>query len=57
LYHGGLKFTAPVAEMGDQVIEAIPTASPVQWEALFGAAPAFSPVVPPSRPDPIPGYS
>jgi hypothetical protein len=43
--------------MGDQVIEAIPTASPVQWEALFGAAPAFSPVVPPSRPDPIPGYS
>ena len=57
LYHGGLKFAIQTADIGDQVIEAIPTASSAQWEALFGAAPALRPVLPSGLPEPFPGYS
>jgi hypothetical protein len=57
LYRGGLKFAIQMADMGDQVIDAIPTASSAQWEALFGAAPALRPVLPPGLPEPFPGYS
>jgi hypothetical protein len=57
VYHGGLKFTVHVAELGDEVIEAIPTAQPAQWEALFGAVPAPRPGLPPGVPEPFPGYS
>jgi hypothetical protein len=57
VYHAGLKFAVQVADIGDQVIEAIPTASSTQWEALFGAGPALRPVLPPGLPEPVPGYS
>jgi hypothetical protein len=57
VYHAGLKFAVQVADVGDQLIEAIPTASPSQWEALFGAGPALTPIQPPGLPQPAPGYS
>jgi hypothetical protein len=70
VYHDGLKFPVQVADLGDAVIQAIPTASPDQWAGLFtgtrpvtpaGApqpAPAgeYSPA-PPGQPVPFPGYS
>jgi hypothetical protein len=70
-YHDGFKFPVQVAEVGDQVIEAIPTATADQWQGWFtdvpppatlnGApqnAPAgeYGPVVP-GQPAPFPGYS
>ena len=55
LYHGGLKFTLQLAEVGDRVIEAIPGASPSQWDALLGGVPGAKPL-PPSNP-PFPGHS
>src|ERR671923_2115104 len=39
LYHGGLKFTVHLVDMTDQVIDAIPTASSTQWDALFTSDP------------------
>ena len=57
VYHAGLKFAVQVADVGDQVIEAIPTASSTQWEALFGAGPTLTPIQPPGLPQPVPGYS
>jgi hypothetical protein len=57
VYHDGLKFAVQVADLGDHVIEAIPTASSAQWDALFGAAPTFRPALPPRLPEPVPGYS
>jgi hypothetical protein len=57
VYHAGVIFTLELAEMGDQVIEAIPTASAHQWEALFGGTPAVKLLPPPINPDPFPGYS
>jgi hypothetical protein len=71
LYHNGLKFAVQLAEMGDQAIGAIPTATSSQWDALFagdtvlkaapsgaGAGPAghLEPL-PPRQPEPFPGYS
>ena len=71
LYHDGVKFAIQLAELGDQVIGAIPTASSSQWDALFtgdaalkpvqsgaGAGPAghLEPVLP-GQPAPFPGYS
>ena len=57
VYHAGSKFTLSLADLGDQVIEAIPTASASQWEALFGSTPDLAPVQPPRDPQPFPGYS
>jgi hypothetical protein len=65
LYHGGLKFAVQVADLGDQVMEAIPTASSTQWETLFGtlpSGPGSGPAgrlepAPPGQPVPFPGYS
>jgi hypothetical protein len=71
LYHNGLKFAVQLAEMGDHVIGAIPTATSSQWDALFagdtvlnivpsgaGAGPAdHVEPLPPGQPEPLPGYS
>ena len=57
VYHAGSKFTLSLADLGDQVIEAIPTASASQWEALFGSTPTVAPVQPSRNPQPFPGYS
>ena len=71
LYHDGLKFQLPVADVGDRVIDAIPTATADQWNALFtsnqGTTPAPSDGLqqiagqhypaPPGQPEPFPGYS
>jgi len=70
VYHGGFKFPVQVADLGDEVIQAIPTASMNQWANLFidtrpvtpaGAsqhAPAgeYTPALP-GQPVPFPGYS
>ena len=70
LYHGGLKFAVQVADLSDAVIQAIPTASPDQWEGWFSGPPPVTPAgVPqhapageyapaaPGHPVPFPGYS
>jgi hypothetical protein len=57
VYHGGVKFRLELAEMGDPVIEAIPTASLSQWNALFGSIPAVKQLPPPVNPEPCPGHS
>ena len=57
VYHAGSKFTLSLADLGDQVIEAIPAASAGQWEALFGGTPTLAPVQPSRNPQPFPGYS
>jgi hypothetical protein len=70
VYHGGMKFSVQVADLGDAVIQAIPSASADQWEDWFtrtlpGAprvAPQSSPAgeqapTLPSQPAPFPGYS
>ena len=55
VYHGGLKFAVQVADLGDQVIDAVPLASPAQWNALFTAD---SPErVAPLQPEPAPANS
>jgi hypothetical protein len=35
LYHNGFKFLIAPADVGDGVIDAIPTATPDQWNTLF----------------------
>ena len=70
LYHDGLKFAVQVADLGDAVIGAIPTASPDQWDGWFsGPSPVTPTGVPqhapageytpalPGQPVPFPGYS
>jgi hypothetical protein len=70
LYHAGRKFPVQVADLGDPVIEAIPTASPDQWDGLFtgtlSVTPAGAPQQAPAgentpallgQPAPFPGYS
>ena len=54
LYHGRLEFAVQMAEVGDQIIAVIPTASSVQWDALFGAPPALTTPLPPDLPDTVP---
>jgi hypothetical protein len=41
VYHDGVKFTLQLASTGDQVIDAIPTASETEWNSFFTAT--FSP--------------
>jgi hypothetical protein len=52
VYHAGVKFTVQPAGMGDQVIDAIPTASDTEWTSFFAA------IVPsaPSGPNPPAAY-
>jgi hypothetical protein len=70
LYHQGFKFLVERAEVGDQVIDAIPAGSPEQWAALLsGSAPVQLQGAPqpspagehqpaaPGQPEPFPGYS
>jgi hypothetical protein len=57
LYHGGLKFRVQLADLSDQVIEAIPSASLGEWDTLLGGAPAVRQLPPPVNPEPFPGYS
>jgi hypothetical protein len=57
VYHAGSKFTLSLADLGDQVIEAIPTASASQWMALFDNTTTLAPVEPTRNPQPFPGYS
>jgi hypothetical protein len=57
VYHAGAKFALSLADLGDQVIEAIPTASASQWTALFDSTPTLAPVQPSRNPQPFPGYS
>jgi len=57
VYHGGLKFVVQIAELGDQVIDAIPAASVNQWETFFNMAPVLRPLPLPQNPEPFPGYS
>ena len=57
LYHAGTKFALQVADMGDVVIDAIPTGSSAQWELLLREGPAFRPALPNRNPEPFPGYS
>jgi hypothetical protein len=57
VYHGGLKFAVQLAELGDQVIDAIPAATADQWDTFFGAAPELRPLPLPRNPEPFPGYS
>src|SRR5690242_20099303 len=70
VYHGGMKFSVQVAELGDAVIQAIPSASADQWEGWFtGTLPStprdgrqsppagqHAPTLP-VQPTPFPGYS
>jgi hypothetical protein len=55
VYHDGTKFSVQPASTGDQVIDAIPTATQAQWDILFTTTPAGLPS--PPNPEPIQGYS
>jgi len=70
LYHDGFKFPVQVAELGDAVIQAIPTAAPERWLSVFTETPAVAPAgapqpapageyapALPGQPAPFPGYS
>jgi hypothetical protein len=70
LYHEGIKFLLPLADVGDGVIDAIPTATADQWKAIFAtdqSTPAPSDGLqqiagqhypaPPGQLEPFPGYS
>jgi hypothetical protein len=57
VFHAGAKFKLELAEMGDRVIDSIPTASSSQWEALFGGTPAVKLLPLPINPESFPGYS
>jgi hypothetical protein len=70
LYHQGRKFQLEEADVGDAVIDAIPTASVEQWQNLFSSLGTLVPIggpqpapageyypSPPGQPAPFPGYS
>jgi len=72
LYHDGVKFLLPLADVGDGVIAAIPTATTDQWNAMFATeqgttlapnggtdeiAGQHYPPAAPGQPEPFPGYS
>jgi hypothetical protein len=46
VYHAGLKFSVQVADIGDQLIDTIPTASGVEWQSWFGGTTPRSPAAP-----------
>ena len=55
VYHDGSKYALERAEVGDRIMDAIPTASTTQWDALFTIGPEVKPAGP--NPQPFPGYS
>jgi hypothetical protein len=57
VYQGGVKFQLQLAEVGDRMIDAIPSASVVQWEGLFTGQSGSRPPAPATLPQPFPGYS
>jgi len=70
VYHAGVKFPVQLADMGDQVLGAIPTATSSQWDTLFGGDTLVKPVPSggagpaghlepalPGEPAPFPAYS
>ena len=46
VYHDGVKFTVQPASTGDQVIDAIPTASETEWSGFFTATVPTAPAAP-----------
>jgi len=46
VYHAGVKFTVQPASTGDQVIDAIPSASETEWNTFFTATVSPSPSAP-----------
>jgi len=46
VYHDGVKFVVQPASTGDQVIDAIPTASETQWSTFFTAIDPPTPSAP-----------
>jgi len=56
LYHSGVKFAVDVVELGDQVIDAIPSGTAAQRDSLFGDGAQLMPVVPNRTPEPFPGH-
>jgi hypothetical protein len=56
LYHRGLKFSVHMVQLGDHIVDAIPTATAAEWESLFGAGGELVDV-PRINPEPFPGYS
>jgi hypothetical protein len=51
LYHNGYKFAVQLADMSDEVIAAIPTASPDQWAGWFTDTHSIAPAgTPPQAP-------
>ena len=57
LYHAGVKFTVRIADIGDQLIEAIPMASGAEWQTVFTDTTGAPPVTPPVREQPAPANS
>jgi hypothetical protein len=57
VFHAGSKFAVSLVDLGDQVIDAIPTASSRQWDSLFASTPDGATNSPPVSPEPVPGYS
>jgi hypothetical protein len=71
LYHDGFKFLLMPANVGDGVIDAIPTATADQWTTMFTSSEQTTPApassldeiagqhypAPPGQPVPFPGYS
>jgi hypothetical protein len=54
VYHNELEFAIQRADVGDEVIDAIPAASPSQWTDLFTGSPGVRPVRPTGVPEPFP---
>lgn len=52
LYHDGVKFELPLADMSDVQVRALPNATTAQWDEHFGG-----PVAPAPEPTQVPGYS
>jgi hypothetical protein len=46
VYHDGVKFIVQPASTGDQVIDAIPTASESEWNTFFLATVPSEPLIP-----------
>ena len=53
VYHEGVKFSVQPASTGDQVIDAIPTATETEWNSFFTATVPSAPTAP-SHPDAYP---
>jgi hypothetical protein len=57
LYHAGLKFTVTVADVGDRVIDVIPTASQEEWRTFLADTAGTTRMSPPAREQPAPPNS